>query len=32
QSDQQDTPVLNATIYQNAFERIESAIFVRSSN
>ena len=32
QSDQQDTPVLEATIYQNAFERVENAIFVRSSN
>ena len=26
-----DTPILDATIYQNAFERIENAIFVRSS-
>ena len=32
QSDQQDTPVLEAQIYQNAFERVENAIFVRSSN
>jgi len=32
QSDQQDTPVLDAVAYQNAFERIENAIFIRSSN
>jgi hypothetical protein len=32
QSDQQDTPILNAEVYRNAFERVESAIFVRSSN
>lgn len=32
QSDQQDTPVLEANIYQNAFERVENAIFIRSSN
>lgn len=25
-----DTPILDAQVYQNAFERIESAIFVRS--
>ncbi|MGM1054128.1 MAG: hypothetical protein ACQEXO_17330 [Pseudomonadota bacterium] len=29
-SDRRDTPILNADIYQNAFERIESAIFVRA--
>ena len=32
QSDRQDTPILNAEVYKNAFERIENAIFVRSSN
>lgn len=32
QSDRQDTPILNAEVYKNAFERIESAIFVRSAN
>jgi hypothetical protein len=32
QSDQQDTPILNAEVYKNAFERVESAIFVRSTN
>ncbi|ORU91472.1 MAG: hypothetical protein A6F72_02730 [Cycloclasticus sp. symbiont of Poecilosclerida sp. N] len=32
QSDQQDTPVLDTGAYQNAFERIENAIFIRSSN
>lgn len=32
QSDREDTPILDAKIYQNAFERIENAIFVRSSN
>lgn len=31
QSDRQDTPVLDAEIYQNAFEKIENAIFVRAS-
>ena len=31
QTDRQDTPVLNAKIYQNAFERIESAIFIRGA-
>lgn len=29
-SDRRDTPILNADIYQNAFERIENAIFVRA--
>ncbi|MCB4743458.1 MAG: hypothetical protein LGB07_00995 [Sulfurovum sp.] len=32
QSDRQDTPILDARVYQNAFERIENAIFVRSAN
>ena len=32
QSDRQDTPILDAIVYQNAFERVESAIFIRSSN
>lgn len=27
-----DEPILNAKIYQNAFERIENAIFVRTGN
>ncbi len=27
-----DTPILDATIYRNAFERIENAIFIRSAN
>jgi hypothetical protein len=29
--DRKETPVLDAQIYQNAFERIENAIFVRKS-
>ncbi len=32
QEDRQDVPILDAEAYQNAFERIESAIFVRSAN
>ena len=28
--DREDTPILEPSIYQNAFERIDSAIFVRS--
>lgn len=32
QRDRQDLPILDADIYQNAFERIENAIFVRSAN
>jgi len=32
QSDREDTPILDTKIYQNAFERVENAIFVRSSN
>ena len=30
QSDREDRPVLDVNLYQNAFERIENAIFVRS--
>jgi len=32
QTDQQDAPILDAKIYQNAFERIENAVFVRSGS
>ncbi len=32
QTDRQDTPILNADTYQNAFERIDNAIFIRSAN
>ncbi|MDC9701417.1 MAG: hypothetical protein PSN37_04230 [Alphaproteobacteria bacterium] len=32
QADRQDTPLLDARLYQNAFERIEDAIFIRSQN
>lgn len=32
QTDRQDTPILDAEVYQNAFERIENAIFIRSDN
>ena len=32
QSDREDIPILNAEVYRNAFERIENAIFVRSSD
>ena len=32
QSRRKDTPILKARIYQNAFERIENAIFIRSGN
>ena len=32
QTSRQDTPILDATVYQNAFERIENAIFVRAGN
>ncbi|MFH2030844.1 MAG: hypothetical protein ABIJ40_09565 [Bacteroidota bacterium] len=32
QTDRQDQPILDAQIYNNAFERIENAIFVRASN
>ncbi len=31
-TDRTDTQITNAKIYQNAFEKIESAIFIRSSN
>ena len=31
QHDRQDTPILDAVLYQNAFEKVESAIFLRSS-
>jgi hypothetical protein len=31
QEDQNDVPIYEATIYRNAFEQIENAIFVRSS-
>ncbi len=32
QSDRNDTPIIDAQTYQNAFERIENEIFVRSPN
>lgn len=32
QSDRQDQPITDVEIYQNAFERIENAIFVRSDD
>lgn len=32
QTDRQDTPILDAPTYQNAFERIENAIFVRKAS
>ncbi len=32
QSDRRDVQVLDPMVYQNAFERIEQAIFVRSAN
>ena len=32
QTDRQDTTILDAAVYQNAFERIENAIFVRVGN
>jgi len=31
QTDRQDTPVLDAETYRNAFERIENAIFIRKA-
>jgi len=31
-TDRVDTPITDAKAYQNAFERIENAIFIRSSN
>lgn len=32
QISRRDTPILDAAVYQNAFERIENAIFVRAGN
>ena len=32
QTSRQDTPILDAAVYQNAFERIANAIFVRADN
>ena len=32
QTDREDTPILEAATYQNAFERIENAIFVRRAS
>lgn len=32
QTDREDTPILEAATYQNAFERIENAIFVRKAS
>jgi len=32
QQDRAETPILEPQAYQNAFERIENAIFVRSAN
>lgn len=32
QTDQQDAPLLDAKLYQNAFEKIDSAIFVRTQS
>lgn len=32
QTDRSDVQVLDATAYQNAFEKIENAIFVRDTN
>jgi len=32
QTDRQDTPILDAKLYQNAFDKIENAIFIRSQN
>ena len=32
QTSRRDTPILDTTVYQNVFERIENAIFVRASN
>ena len=31
QRNRRDTPILDAEIYQNAFERIENAVFIRTS-
>lgn len=32
QNSANDTPILDAQVYQNAFNKIESAIFIRSAN
>lgn len=32
QRDRKDEPILEAEVYQNAFERIENAVFIRSAN
>tara|TARA_Y100000031_G_C8211835_1_gene381383 strand:- start:545 stop:1018 length:474 start_codon:yes stop_codon:yes gene_type:complete len=32
QTDRQDTPLIDAKLYENAFNKIENAIFIRSSN
>ena len=32
QNNRRDTPLLDAQLYQNAFEKIESAVFIRSQN
>ncbi len=32
QTDRQDTQILEAQIYQNAFNRVEDAIFIRAAN
>ena len=32
QTSRHDAPILDAAVYQNAFERIENAIFIRSGN
>lgn len=32
QTDKQDTPILDASVYQNAFERIENAVFIRNAD
>jgi hypothetical protein len=32
QTSRRDTPILDAAVYQSAFERIENAIFVRADN
>ena len=32
QTDRQDTPILDAKVYENAFDKIENAIFVRAAH
>ena len=32
QTSRHDTPILDAKLYQNAFEKIENAIFIRSAS